>query len=177
MGDLATPSRQCKGRRSTKNQAGPKNQAHGPPAEWEQLTPKEREVAVGLRTHFGEEQFASIPGDLVVPFIRGAPPRRSDTRASASLSGLPQARATDLAGYAEETNWQGMHYVQQLLADSLEWRASVGADNAGPSGRAPRPRASPARTPWPPPHDQHGRLSPHGHTATPLEPRPWSPAL
>ena len=56
--------------------------------EWEQLSPKEREVAAALRTHFGEEKFASIPGDLVVPFIRG---------------------------YAEETSCEGPGFVQQLL--------------------------------------------------------------
>ena len=83
--------------------------------EWEQLTPKEREVAAALRTYFGEEQFASIPGDLIVPFIRG---------------------------YAEETSWQGLHFVQQLLADSLAWRAKVGADSTGPPPRAPHSRAS-----------------------------------
>ena len=72
--------------------------------EWEQLSPKEREVAAALRTNFGEEKFASIPGDLVVPFIRG---------------------------YAEETSCEGPGFVQQLLADSLAWRARVGPDSTG----------------------------------------------
>ena len=126
--------------------------------EWEQLTPKEREVAAALRAHFGEEQFASIPDDLIVPFIRGAPPSPRSL-ARACLSERAPCTA-DLAGYAEETSWQGLHFVQQLLADSLAWRAKVGADSAGPPDCAPRPRL-PVRAPRPPPPDQRGHRSPH----------------
>ena len=100
--------------------------------EWEQLSPKEREVVAALRTHFGEEKFASIPGDLVVPFIRG---------------------------YAEETSFQGPGFVQQLLADSLAWRARVGADSTGQLSSCARPCPALAclavRAPRPPPPDNH----------------------
>ena len=136
MSDKAAASRN---RRSTWSSGDRPKQVHVG-EEWEQLTPKEREVAAALRAHFGEEQFASIPGDLIVPFIRGAPPSpRSVARACLSKR---SPCAVDLAGYAEETSWQGLHFVQQLLADSLAWRAKVGADSAGPPDRAPRPRVS-----------------------------------
>ena len=75
--------------------------ARPPPEEWEPLSRREREVATALRRHFGEERFASIPGDLLVPFIRG---------------------------YQLEDAW--VDTSTELLSKTLEWRASVGADTA-----------------------------------------------
>ena len=104
--------------------------------EWEQLSPKEREVAAALRTYFGEEKFASIPGDLIVPFIRG---------------------------YADECQ-EGPCFVQQLLADSLAWRARVGADSTGQLSSCARPCPALAclavRAPRPPPPDNGGHRLP-----------------
>jgi len=138
MSDNAATPKQSRNRRSTWSSGDrPKVDLHVG-EEWEQLTPKEREVAAALRAHFGEEQFASIPGDLIVPFIRGAPHL---SVARAFLSECAPC-AADLAGYAEETVWEGLHFVQQLLADSLAWRAKVGADSTGTPDRAPHPRAS-----------------------------------
>ena len=121
--------------------------------EWEQLSPEEREVAAALRMFFGEEKFASIPGDLVVPFIRG---------------------------YAEETSCEGPGFVQQLLADSLAWRARVGADSTGQLSSCARPCPALAclavRAPRPPPpenNDGHRLPRPLGAPSTaPTDPVP-----
>ena len=95
----------------------------------------------------------TYPGDLIVPFLRG---------------------------YAEETSWQGPCFVQQLLADSLAWRARVGADGTGQLSSCARPCPALAclavRAPRPPPPDNGGHRLPRplGAPSTPpTDPVPW----
>ena len=136
----------------------------------EQLSPKEREGAAALRTHFGEEKFASAGRAL-----RAAPP--SALTHIRVLHDLPRRPDRPFPrGYAEETSWQGPCFVQQLLADSLAWRARVGAHSTGQLSSCARPCPALAclavRAPRPPPPDNGGHRLPRPLGAPSTPPRP-----